>query len=210
MTLSTRKQHRDYVDLPPVPPCVPSVTPTNPGTGVVDLALNTTGCLPGISGYRLYRAVGSGTLYLLRDLGTTVSFRDINVAPGTTYRYAVSSYNEVNTESALSTAVQVTVTDTTPPAVPGGLGTTPGNQSLILRWLGGSGRDLKGYDVWMAIGSGGTYVKLNGSPLPAHGSAIWVQAGLANGQTYCFKVAAVDQQGNTSALSTEGCGVPGS
>jgi hypothetical protein len=185
------------------------VTPTNPGTGVLDLALNPTGCLPGTSGYRLYRAIGSGTLYLLRDLGTTVAFQDINVTPGSTYRYAVSSYNEINTESALSTAVQVTVTDTTPPAVPGGLSTTPGNQSLILRWLGGSGRDLAGYNVWMAIGSGGAYVKLNGSLLPAHGSPIWAQGGLTNGQTYCFKVAAADQQGNTSVLSTEGCGVPG-
>lgn len=207
VTFSCRKQNRDYDDLPPVTPCTPIVGLSgSANNGYADLQIDASGCSAG-TGFRVYRAIGTGSSTLLRDLRTVTTLRDLMVQPGITYTYRVRGYNDVNTESADSAALTVSVTDTTPPAVPFSVATEPASGKITVTWLGGMDRDIFGFNVWMST-NGGDFTLLNGSPILASTSARWLQIGLQSAATYCFKIAAVDVAGNQSVQTAAVCASP--
>lgn len=61
--------------------------------------------------------------------------------------------------------------------------------------------DIYGFNIYMSTSAGGPFNKMKGSPLKASLAPQWTQGGLANGQTYHFKITAVDHSGNESAQS---------
>jgi hypothetical protein len=197
---SARRQIEGQVPLPPVTPCVPGLTAANTGTGTINLSVDTTGCA-GMTGYRLYRAEGAAPLAYLFDLGGGTVLTDRTARRGKSFRYAVTAYNEENVEGAHSTEAGLTVVDTTPPAVPMSLIGTAGDQSATLDWAPIWEDDIRGFNVYMSTSAGGPYIKINGAVVNAAISPQWAVGGLANGQTYHFRITAVDFSGNESAES---------
>ena len=70
---------------------------------------------PLIAGYRLYEGAGSGAYTNVLDVGAATTVTVSNLVAGTTYFFAVSAYDFVGLESALSAEVTYTVR---PPEVP--------------------------------------------------------------------------------------------
>ncbi|MBD3869466.1 MAG: hypothetical protein IFK94_15195 [Acidobacteria bacterium] len=195
-----KRQIKDEQFYPPPPPCGPAVSAGNTGTGSVNLSLNTPGC-DSTMGYRIYGAEGSKPLAFLYNLGSSTSWTDRNTMPGTTNRYAASAYNQDNDEGSISQEVSILVTDTTPPAIPGGVIGLPGDTMATLEWNENWESDIYGFNVYISESFSGPYTKKNGVPIPAGLDPDWAQIGLNNSQTYYFKVSAQDLYGNESAMS---------
>jgi hypothetical protein len=110
---------------------------------------------------------------------------------------AYDAAGNVRSSSTVSLNVNVT-TDTTPPATPSGLSATAISSSQIdLSWspsfdTGGSG--LAGYKVYRSTTQIATTTATNYS-----------DNGRAANTRYCYKVAAYDNAGNTSAQSAQAC-----
>ncbi len=64
---------------------------------------------PDLAGYRIYRALGGGALQKLGETREAPSYSDRNVEPGKSYRYAVTAFDQLGNESAMSAPVNVTV-----------------------------------------------------------------------------------------------------
>src|SRR5262249_40891008 len=61
-----------------------------------------------LAGYRLYRALGDGKFEKIADVSDTPSYSDRKLESGKRYRYAVSSVDRLNNESAQSQPVEIT------------------------------------------------------------------------------------------------------
>ena len=103
------------------PPVTPPVTPpstlfcatdTNPACGVVLTwtapGIPTTPALA-VTGYEVYRMLGSVSTLLTTSLVTSTTYTDKTIAPSTTYDYYVVSVDAAGTQSAPSNTVQVIV-----------------------------------------------------------------------------------------------------
>jgi len=91
--------------------------------------------------------------------------------------------------------------DVTPPAAPRGLFSVTGDRQVSLHWLPNTEGDLSGYRIYQAPCESGT-----DCPYDRVGSTSatdFVLAGLPNGVTRFYAVAAVDRAGNESPLSPE-------
>jgi len=88
------------------------------------------------------------------------------------------------------------------PGVPTGLTATPSNAQVVLAWAAPAsdgGSPITGYKLYRSTASGGTY-SLIASPT----ALTYTNTGLTNGQTYWYKVSAVNANGegaNCSAVS---------
>ncbi len=64
---------------------------------------------PGIAGYRLYEGESTGTYTNIIDVGNATIATVSNLVVGATYYFAVSAYDDVGLESALSAEISYTV-----------------------------------------------------------------------------------------------------
>jgi len=126
------------------------------------------------------------------------SYRDLGLAPSTTYYYrirAIAPGADFSPYSNTASATTFAVPDTTVPSVPAGLTATAASCSQVnLSWTastdtGGSG--LAGYKVYR-----------NGVQITTTALTSYSNTGLAASTSYAFTVAAYDNAGNTSAQST--------
>jgi fibronectin type 3 domain-containing protein len=79
----------------PGQPAAPTVAPANgKGVNVSWSAPASNGGSP-VTGYRIYRGAGSGTMTPLTTLGNVTSYKDTSTSRGATYYYAVSAINTV-------------------------------------------------------------------------------------------------------------------
>lgn len=62
----------------------------------------------GVTGYRVYRAVGSGSLTEVGTVTSGTSFSNTGLVAGTTYSLAVRAYDAAGNQSALSTSITTT------------------------------------------------------------------------------------------------------
>ena len=142
-----------------------------------------------ITSYTIYRG---GT-----QLGTSSSagYTDTTTSGTTAYSYTVTAHDALGSTSAQSSALTLTTPDTLPPIVPTGLAATAASQTQInLAWnattdVGGSG--LAGYRIYRG-----------GTPIATTTATSYSDTGLAGYTTYSYSLAAYDNAGNVSALST--------
>ena len=89
--------------------------------------------------------------------------------------------------------------DDTPPSVPKGLRSITGDEKVYLYWYENDEDDFKEYWIYKKL-DGETYYRYYKTVKKAE-KAEYVDYGVKNGETYWYRVLAVDYAGNTSDLS---------
>uniref|UniRef100_A0A7C4XJA2 Fibronectin type-III domain-containing protein n=1 Tax=candidate division WOR-3 bacterium TaxID=2052148 RepID=A0A7C4XJA2_UNCW3 len=88
--------------------------------------------------------------------------------------------------------------DTEPPAVPRGLTSITGDESVMLTWYQNTEPDLAGYRIYRGPAPEGPYILIGETNLD-----YFLDYGLANGYTYYYAISAFDIHNNESELSYE-------
>lgn len=140
-------------------------------------------------------------------IGSPVEFRDTSFAFGNTYVYVartVAQFSTITVESADSLPAVVMPRDTFPPAAPQGLeavgipATAHASAYVELTWSISPEADLAGYRVYRSQQEGERGQRIGPALLP---SPAFHDNGVAAGQSFFYRVSAVDQSGNESPLS---------
>ncbi|MEK7767916.1 MAG: hypothetical protein AAB368_16925, partial [bacterium] len=164
--------------------------------------------------YGIYRATYTGFVVgaafqaaRIAPPGTT--HQEAGLANGTTYYYKLTSRDATGNESAGSSEVSGTPTDTTAPAAPTGLGmaAAAAGQRLNVSWAANSEADLSAYRLYRATSAGPVGSKGLAAAVAAPGTTAQ-DAGLANGTTYYYQLTARDVTGNASGATGEVTGTP--
>jgi fibronectin type 3 domain-containing protein len=184
-------------------PGVPLNVQAVPGNGHVNLTwgVPSEGRSP-ITGYNLYWSMDNITFFKL-DIGPITAYKHENLTNGQSYYYKIAAVN-IFGQGANSTTVMVT------PGIPGqvtNLLAVAGNGHVNLSWSvpyeGGS--PITGYTLyWTTDNTNFTRIDLGNAIIYQH-------SGLADGQAYQYKVAAVNAIGegaNSSEVSISTWGVP--
>lgn len=129
------------------------------------------------------------------------SWLDTTARFGQSYIYAVTAIVQANPiiESAITSEHEVRYTDRFAPAVPGDLVALAQPGQVRLVWRASEAPDFAGYHVYRRD-EGGDFRRITEQPLP---TPEYVDTGVAVGQTYGYRVTAVDQAGNESAPSPD-------
>ncbi|MEE9445794.1 MAG: lamin tail domain-containing protein, partial [Cocleimonas sp.] len=143
-----------------------------------------------VTGYRVYRngtQIGSVS-------GTT--YTDNSVTAASTYTYTVRAFDAANNVSPSSNTLSVTTpqaNDTQAPTVPASLRQVSVAQTnAVIRWNASTdNRAVTGYRVFR-----------NGSQVGTATGTTYTDNGVTAGNTYSYRVSAVDAAGNQSAQST--------
>lgn len=201
-TSSTVNAVRTSDNVPPAPPT--GLTGSGTASGVsLGWAANNDADL---AGYRVYRADVAGGTYNLLNASTLVnltSYTDTTAAAGGTYYYVVSAVDFSGNESTQSTPVTVVAGDTTAPAVPSGVAAGSANNGVSVSWSAVADSDLSGYRVYRSASADGSYALMTGTLVSG---TTWTDTSAQVGETWFYKVAAVDASGNESAQSTPASG----
>jgi fibronectin type 3 domain-containing protein len=150
----------------------------------------------GATSYNVYRgtAAGAESTTALKTGLTTTAFTDTGVTNGMHYYYKVSA---VNTGGDSSLSNEASGTPEAPPATPAKLTATAGTGEVVLSWTASTG--ATSYNVYKGTTAGGE----NATPITTGLTGItYTNAGLTKGDTYFYKVAAVNV-GGTSGLAGE-------
>jgi hypothetical protein len=139
---------------------------------------------------------------------TTMEYRDTTFQFGHTYFYSVRrvlQFGAATVESADSAPAVLTAKDIFPPAAPQGLeavgvtATDGSPASVELTWSINTESDLAGYNVYRSEQASLYGQKLNSELLLA---PTFRDMSVVTGRSYFYRVGAVDQSGNESALSS--------
>ncbi len=189
-----------------IPPAPPTGLAATPGDTTVALSWSPSPEAD-FAGYNAYYRASGATTWIKSNatlLGTT-THSVTGLTNGLAYEFSVTALDTEPNESALSTVVESTPSDATPPAAPTGLAATPGNRSVALAWDANSESDLAGYNVYRSATAGGTYTRINASLVSG---TSYPDAGLANGTAVFYKVSAVDSSSNEGPLSSVASATP--
>lgn len=170
----------------PPPPAAPSNLVATAGEAQVSLSWSASS---GATSYNVKRSAISGGPFTTIGNVTGTSYLNTGLAAGTTYYYVVSALNGGG-ESANS----VQASDTTAPAVPGGLATTPGDGQVTVSWNGSTG--ATNYKVKRSATSGGPYTTITTVTTTSY-----TDTGLANGSAYYYVVLSANAAGESSNSS---------
>jgi fibronectin type 3 domain-containing protein len=186
---------------PAVAPAAPTLVMAVPGNGSVSLCWTA---VSGATSYSVFRATSSGNegvVPVAANLPAT-SFVSTGLANGTTYFFVVEAVNAVdhsapsNELSATPNAVVVV------PAPPANLAAVAGNAHVSLSWTASAGGTS--YNVYRGTAPGGE----NATPIATNVTATtYVDAGLTNGTTYFYEVAAANGA-EISGMSNEASAMP--
>ena len=160
-----------------------------------------------LAGYNVYRSTSTSSSSFVKINGAPVTasqYLDATAAVGTTYYYFVTAVSTWGSESIKPTSSTAFVSavrsaDTVPPAAPTGLIATGEAAGIRVGWAAPGDPDVAGYRVYRASSASGTYALLNTTALVT--ATTYLDGATAVGQTWFYKVAAVDAQGNESAQS---------
>ena len=186
------------------PPGAPTLNSAIPGDGQVVLtwtAPSDTGS-SALDHYKIYR--NGGLIHTTANTLTT--YTDESASNGVTYTYTVSAVNEDDRESGQSNELSATPTaSTTVPGAPTLNAPSAGDGQVVLTWSAPSddgGSAITGYNIYRGISSDGEII------LTTIGNVLtFTDTGLTNGQTYYYKVSAVNGEGE-GALSSERSATP--
>ena len=142
------------------------------------------------SGYGVQMATAPGGTWTFLNGPTAInSYNVAGLTNGKTYYFRVQAYNSAG-DGPLSATVSATPL-APPGAAPTNLRAVAGNAQITLTWTAVAGATSYRVDV-------GTTANAVTSNLSAAGSP-WVQSGLTNGQTYYYRVTAVNDAGTGPA-----------
>ncbi len=157
-----------------------------------------------ITNYNIYRGTASGGETLLTTVGDVLTYDDLGLANGQTYYYRVSAVT-ANGEGLQSN--EASATPATTPSAPQSLVATAGNAQIVLTWTAPSsdgGGLISNYRLYRGTTSGSEVL------LTTVGNVLtYTDVGLTNGQTYYYKVSAVNWAGE-GAQSNEAAAAPAS
>jgi fibronectin type 3 domain-containing protein len=190
-----------------LPPDKPTGLVATPHDASVDLDWNDSAD-GDLAGYNVYRSITSGSGYskLNGSLVASSDYTDSTAVNGQKYYYVVTAVDITSSESVPSTSASATPNAT--PGAPTGLTATGGNKEIDLDWNDHGEGDVKGYNVYRRLSTGGPYTKVNPS-LVANTTSNYTNTGLTGGTAYYYVVTAVDTIDNESAYSTEANATPG-
>ena len=180
-------------------PGAPTLTSATAGNGSVSLQWTPPAADGGatITNYKVYRSTQSGQEVFLTQLGNVTSYTDTGLTNGQIYWYKVSAVNAVG-EGALSNERSATPQATVPGA-PTLTSANAGNGSVSLQWTppANGGATITNYNIYRSTQSGQEVFLTQLGNVTSY-----TDPGLTNGQTYWYKVAAVNSVG-VGALSNE-------
>ncbi len=147
-----------------------------------------------ITNYRIYR----DNTFLV-EIGNVTSYNNTGLINGQAYVYNVSAKNTVG-EGVLSTEISGTpVPPATVPSAPQNLQGTAGDGQVVLTWEASSsdgGSAITGYKIYRGSSAGNlTLLTLVGNVLT------YTDSSVTNGQTYYYKVSAVNGVGESTQTS---------
>lgn len=180
-----------------------AVSPTQ--INLVWTAPSNTGSSP-VTGYKIEVKSGSGSFTTLTsNTGTTsTTYQHTGLTTGTTYAYKVSAVNSVGAGSS-SSEVSATPTSSSAPSAPGAptnLVATVATNQINLSWSAPSntgGYQITGYKIEYKVGSGAYSVLVQNT---ASATTTYSHTGITAGQTYVYRVYAINSVG-TSVPSSE-------
>jgi fibronectin type 3 domain-containing protein len=193
--MSNEASATPQVSIPPAPTGL-SATAGNAQAGL------TWSASSGATAYNIYRGTSAGgessTPVATGVTGTT--YTNTGLTNGTTYYFKVAAVNSAGT-SGMSNEASVTPASGVPPS-PTGLSATGGNAQNSLSWTTSSG--ATSYNIYRGTSAGGEAA----APVATGvSSTSYTDAGLTNGTTYYYKVAALNSAG-TSGMSNEASATP--
>lgn len=183
------------------PPGVPQGLQARPGDGRVDLSWQPNPPEDNLVGYHVYgTAPGQKGMVRITAAPVPTPFAHLNLANGSTYRYAISAVDNVGLESARTDVLEVRPADRVAPSPPQGLTGRPdcsGQAGLAIEWSAHDPAD------------GVARYLLYREPAFAAASARDVGTRTSHtdtevtpGVAYTYWVEAVDAAGNTSQASS--------
>ncbi len=173
------------------PPTAPaSLTATATGATTASLSWTASTDNVGVTGYTISRggtAIGSVS-------GSTTTFSDTGLTPGTAYTYQVTASDAAGNVSPPSNpATATTQPDTTPPSAPGTPTATSVTSSQVsLAWTASSDN----------VGVVGYHVVRNGSVIASVAGTSYTDSTVSPGTAYTYQVIAYDAAGNTAPSGT--------
>src|SRR5271157_5063829 len=150
-----------------------------------------------IAGYTIYQGTTSGNEAFLATIGNVLTYTATGLTNGQTYYFKVAA---MNAEGIGLNSTEASATPAMTPTAPLLLTATPHNAQVFLCWVApvsNGGSPITGYTIYQGTTSGSEAL------LATIGNVLsYTATGLTNGQTYYFKVAAVNIMG-TGTNSTE-------
>ncbi len=188
-------------------PGTPSVS--DPGTGSTLIISWEVPADPLRVGFNLYRGSSIDGSYqrINQPLLTQNTYNDLGLVHGTAYWYRVTAVDAGGLESEPSASASGVPIDSTPPGVPTVNSAAPTGTSgeITVTWLPNSEADLAGYNIYYGRDPIQPLTRTNNRLITG---TSWLQTGLVNGQTYYFRVTAMDARGNESGQSSVLSAVP--
>ncbi len=185
---------------PLAPPSVPLAPTAMEGDGFVELRWSPPADDGGSSivHYRVYRGLVSGALGILVELEDVTAFNDTGVTNGVTYYYSVGAVNEVG-EGERTPEMEAVPLAT--PSAPLGLNVTAGNGSVLVTWSPpeyDGGRPVTHYRLYRGPeGKEELLVELEDRTR-------YNDTGVTNGQTYHYRVSALNAVGEGRLSARKG------
>jgi fibronectin type 3 domain-containing protein len=152
---------------------------------------------PAPQAYRVYRRSAQARGYgeaLHQSPANESSYVDTSAKLGERYVYTVAAVASATplVLSPRSAESEVDYQDRFPPAAPAGLVALPEGTQVRLRWNASEAEDTAGYVVFRQD-PGGEFHRVTSAPIAA---LEYLDSGLVAGNTYRYRVAAVDRSGN--------------
>jgi hypothetical protein len=199
----------DRSDLSNVAVVVPKTPPPAPGrvtvTARADGILVEWAGVEGATGYNVYRRDAKERAHgkPVHTAGPQErSWLDNTARFGQSYIYTVTALAQPEpvVESAVTSEHEVIYQDRFPPPAPGELVALAEARRVRLVWRASEAEDVAGYLVYRRAGESGAFERVTAQPVV---NAEFVDTAVRAGQTYTYRVTAVDQAGNESAPGGE-------
>ena len=128
--------------------------------------------------------------------GTATSYTVTGLTNGQSYTFRVRAVNRVGAGQATSSQSATPTSTVVAPDTPSSLSATPGNRQVMLSWVQPSGGAALTHYEYELDGSG-TWTSTGGK------APSYTVTGLTNGQTYTFRVRAVNSAGPSAASGSQ-------
>ncbi|HEV3331827.1 MAG TPA: hypothetical protein VG096_12640 [Bryobacteraceae bacterium] len=196
-TMGSNGKPSGWSDFVAVPVVAPPATPIALRVEAVPTGVALTWSAPG-NQFRIFRRTGTGEPETVATVERP-TWTDTATQYGQHYSYQIQTITSLGqnreAQSELSAAVEITPTDTFPPATPAGLRAAASPNSVELSWDANIEPDFAGYRLYRSS-PGGRPAKIADLAVPAYSDHQ-----IEPNKTYQYEVSAVDHSGNESPPS---------